>query len=757
MLTKQRISFHDKTKNDYAWAKKTINLILTEYSLDVGTITTHDSEYHRMFSNYQLYNNRINQADFERLCNPLGLEVGQLKDEIQPYNKAYNKIQVLLGEELKRPFNFKVTLTNQTGIQSKIKERTQALLQYVEASISPLFNKEEPIPDIQRYFSQSYLDAKEIKASSILNYLSKELHLKDLKNDAFKHALLSAREVVYVGSHNDSPTVEILNPLGVFYQKSTDTKYIQNGEFAGYRSYLTPDQVLDKYADYLSQEDIDKIDAYSLQAAGFDPIPKDIQYGHNEKIYQPTRHILVQHVEWRSQKRVGFLTTTTPQGDEVTTIIDEDAPLPQYTIKTITKDFGRKCTYYVFELDGLPAYVEYKYIPEIWTGTKIGNDIYTMIGPAKHQFRKHDDPTSVKLGYHGFIYNNTNAEPVSLMDRMKPFLYLYFIVMHKLKKLIAQDNGRVFHFDVSMVDPNLGLEKTLYYLKEMNIDFYNPLQNADQPGWAQRGKVSSSTDMSTTQNVLGYLNLLAFIDAQISDVAGISKQREGQVSPTEAVANANTNITMSSVITEIYFNAHSKLWETILTHLLQVASSLWAHKSVTKQYVLDDLSIATLKVEPHDLQDSEFGIFVTSSQKEEEIFQSLRLLSDRLLQTDRAQISDIIRIYKSNSIEELESLIVDSETRRQQQEQAQQESINQQQQDLISLQAEKQAVADERKYEHEMRMAEIESFKFVKDQDSNNNQIPDQLEIEKFKADTALRSRELDIKEKAINTNGTSR
>lgn len=152
-----------------------------------------------------------------------------------------------------------------------------------------------------------------------------------------------------------------------------------------------------------------------------------------------------------------------------------------------------------------------------------------------------------------------NAPSISLMDRMKPFQYLYFIIMHKLKKLIAQDKGRIFHFDTSMVDPKIGLEKTLYYLTTLNIEFYNPLQNAEQPGWSQRGKVSGSTDLSVADQINNYINILSAIDQQISDVAGITPQREGQSSPNEAVTNAQSNIQMSAVITEIYFQAHNKL------------------------------------------------------------------------------------------------------------------------------------------------------------------------------------------------------
>lgn len=152
-----------------------------------------------------------------------------------------------------------------------------------------------------------------------------------------------------------------------------------------------------------------------------------------------------------------------------------------------------------------------------------------------------------------------NATPISPMDRMKPFQYLYFIVMHKLKKLLAQDKGRVFHFDTSMVDPKLGLDKTLYYLTNLNIDFYNPLQNANEPGWSQRGKISGSTDMSVADQVVNYINILAAIDQQISEVSGVNPQREGNIAANEAVTNAQANVQMSAVSTAVYFEAHDKL------------------------------------------------------------------------------------------------------------------------------------------------------------------------------------------------------
>jgi len=372
------------------------------------------------------------------------------------------------------------------------------------------------------------------------------------------------------------------------------------------------------------------------------------------------------------------------------------------------------------------------------------------MGPKQYQFRDLDNPYSVKLGYHGLVYNSMNASSVSMMDRMKPFQYLYFIIMHKLKKLIAQDKGRIFHFDVSMVDPKIGLEKTLYYLSNFNIEFYNPLQNAEQPGWSQRGKVSGSTDLSTLDQINNYVSLLQAIDQQISDVAGVTPQREGQAQANEAVTNAEANRQMSVVVTEVYFQAHNKLWEELLNSLINTAQTCYKNKSLTKQFILDDLSLATLTLNPDSLTNASFGVFVTDSPKEQFIFDSLQSLSQSLIQNDKAKFSDIIKTLEATSTEQLKRQIIQSEKESQQAEQqqfqAQLEAQAQQQQAQQAFELELQA----RDHANKILLAEIDSFKFQKDQDVDDNGVPDQLEVSKFQADVQLKREKLELEKQKL-------
>lgn len=237
---KQRLPYSKKSADDFKWARGVMDSILQIAPHSRTNPNDYGSEYARKLSNYRLYNNQLDQKDFERECNPLGLSVGQFEDVIQPYNKTYNKIQVLLGDELKRPFNFRAVLVNTEGVRSKLEQRDSMYRNYIYSklqetlqNIGALYVPElvdqmsaEILPpeDIKKYLKYNYREKREILSENILNYLIKKLHIKDKKSDAFKHGLISGEEIVYVDVINNEPYLAPVNPLGMFYHKSAETK-----------------------------------------------------------------------------------------------------------------------------------------------------------------------------------------------------------------------------------------------------------------------------------------------------------------------------------------------------------------------------------------------------------------------------------------------------------------------------------------------------------------------------------------------------
>lgn len=797
MFPKQRLSFREKSKDDFKWAKDIADT-LVKFAPTYDQISSDgQTEYTRMLANYQLYNNVLNQSDFERECNPLGLDVGKFKDNIQPYNKTYNKIQVLLGEELKRRFNFRAVLVNSDGINVKQAKQTQAVRAIIEDEVrnfmellNQAFLSGNPEPSEQDYqevqkaldslvnqdalseaLSSSYLEDREMLANDILTYLYHQLSIREKMNDGFKHNLISGKEIYWVGVRNGEPTADLINPLGFFGHKSQDTKYYQDGLYAGLQTVMSSSDIINTF-ETLTKEEIEKLegpvssirgasasytsnpkmvydspDIYNEYMSRFNSTPYG-QFGQSNFGYDYP----VTHLEWRSMKKVYFVTGQDQYGEDQVTIASEDFVIPPGAQRMVVPGpYNSKRTVYKYQ----DLTIEERWIPEVWECVKIGDDIYTAVGPKQYQFRSVDNPFEVKLGYHGAATNSTNAPAVSMMDRMKPFQYLFFIVAHKLKRLIARDKGQVFHLDLSMIPEKLGLEKTLYYLEEMDLDLYNPLQNAEAPGAYQRGKITGSTSRSNMQHIMNYISLMDALDTQISDVAGITRQREGQISNSEAVTNSQQTIIQSSTITEIYFSTHYSIWREVLSSLLQVTQECWKHKSIKKQYVLPDMSLATLQMTPDALENADFGVFVSDYIRDNEVFDTLKTYTQALLQNDKAKMSDIVRMIKANSIEKLEAQILRSEADALEQQNQMQQAQLQQQAQI----AQAQIAQQEKQMQLDMALAELDSRTRIEikkmelaAKDDSPMDEPSDLDYEKFKADVELKKEKLDLERDKLNT-----
>jgi hypothetical protein len=855
----QRIPYADKIKNDNEWGRKMLDY-LARYS------NLFNNNYARKLSNYRLFNNQLDQKDFERDCNAMGIDVGQWKDEVLPYNKTYNKIQVLLGEELKRPFKFTVALVNASGIRKKERAKTDMLQNWIEATVeqygiqvqqeqqqkklaldekykqlklqqqkeqSPAQMQEQqtmqeiqqmqqqqddqleqqyqqeldmqskkvqarmdnlvPPNEIDKWYSSKYRDSREILSSKMLNYLVQRQDLKSKKNDGFKHGCISGEEIVYVGIEGNEPVVKVINPLNLFYHKSVDTKYMQDGLFAGQRTFMTNADILSIYGDYLSEEDQKSItgklegsattwgtstsnpneyatdtveDMFWQDSVINNGLSGNLNMVHGQYSARTSQELQVVHAEWVSQRQVGFLTFTNEFNEEETVLVDENFIVPKNARKEKKKVNGKnvECAYFTIEEEGMDEQgqttivpKEYKYeaqwIPQVWEGVRIGMDKYCCIQPKRHAYFSIDHPNKTKLGYHGVIYNNMNAESVSIMDRMRPYQMLYFIVMHKMKKLVAQDRGKILHLDTSMIPADIGHEKTMYYLQELNIDLYNPLENIEVPGGYQRGgKVTQTSDWSNMQYILSYVQLLNYLDGMIGDSAGVTRQREGQSSPDEAVRNVQSDLTQSAVVTEIFFNIHNKLWEDVLNSLLSTARRFYKDSKQSHiQYILDDLSLETLSLSEDDLEDSDIGVFATSSIQENDIFNTLKSLSQALLQNDKANMSHIIDILESNSLAELKKDIKQFEKETAEKEQAAYDNQMKQQQDAQAYARETMMMKEKEITDRELKKAEIDVFKFQKDLDVDNDGIPDFIEVQKLKLQQETNEKDRILKEKELN------
>lgn len=816
---KYKLTEAEKYKNDKQVAKEVMDELIPHFSKNWV------KDYNNMLANYKLYNNDITQEDFERVCNPLGIDIGSYSEDVLPYNKTYQKIDVLLGEELKRGFNFTLTLLNPKAIEQKDNELKNLYKQYIqevvekEINVAQLMAQGVSQEEAEKTFKDAiasktpaeieditFLSELEILGNDLLQYGIYYEDIQDKKNDGFKHALLSDTEVVYVGLEKGEPKIKILNSIQVFGEKDQEEKYMQNGDWAGHRTIMSVQRALELYGDQLKGETKERLEKklpgnknpaitgelkvnrdstltnrFAKQIHNEEYLDDEIgsySTGNDSDGYSAFQdYVTVVTVEWKWLREIKFLTFRDDYGDEQTDIVDSSYPVPDYATKVeFTNKFGDSSIKYEWtdEMDNYFS-IESLWIPRVWEGVRIDEDIYPICREKPNQILDMDNPYLSKLGYHGITFNSMNAKPISMMGRMKPFQFLFFVILHQIKELIPKHIGPIQNFDVSMVDPNLAkvggdpeadaysdaLSKTLFY-RQKGLNIYNSMIN-NVGGEARETNVSrpqpgSVENMSVAGDLNNLISLLGWVDEQIGLAAGVSKQREAQFSSNTNVTDNQQAITQSSHITEHYFRKHNALWKEVLQSYLNYAKIAWKGKNMKKEFILQDGSLKTLEIKESSFDNANFGLFITNTGRHEEYNNKMEELALSFIQNEGSieQVSYILKARAhGTSPEEIHKEIIKIQRRQEAKQEAAQKAEMESKEKLIQMEID----AREDVQEHEIQLkrmeiegklavAEVTAFMGQADQDINDNNVPDQLEIEKLRFENSKLNTEVSEKAK---------
>lgn len=767
-ILRHRISNKEKYANDSEWAIQYIDTIIPSFT----RTSSHSHLYDEMLSNYRLYNNIINQEEFDKFCNYYGVDVGAIQDEILPYNKTYAKINLLCGEELKRGSGYKVHLANDVAIKRKDDELRAKISERIDQELNLVVREQEML---QQGIPQEQIDLQlkeekeklapdlnikefrselEILANHIINYGTYDQNVKSQKNEGFKHALLTDLEMVYVGMHRGKPIIKVMNSINSFFHKSPETKYIQDGDYAGRRWMTTRFQAMDEYLDIMSEKDKDTFMnrfGPTLRSGGLNKAP-DMNFENTQRyrdlhrlnaeanIYEGVGsystdknftykydNVEVIHVEFKTEREVGFLTTYNEFGYEVIDIVSDEFKVPKNATKiNFINKFGNNTVKYEWsDFEGRYNCIEWIWIPRVWEATRIDGDIYVNIREKPNQpFSINDPYGSCKLGYHGVVFHDMNAKSVSVMSRMKPFQYLYFIAMNQMNHLVSRNFGPVLNYDLAQT-PDFqdkygrdNMEMSLYYLTK-GLVFYNSMQNT-QGGQmpSNRGNAVEVKNMSSTQDILNLSQMLEWLDEQIGMAAGVSKQRESQISANTNVTDNQQAIAQSMHITELIFNLHNDLWKHIFNSYISIFK-FWVKqhfennegkREMVLNYMLPEGTSELFKVTPEHLEDVEFGLFVTDSGNSEAYRQQITQLLQPMIQNQMqgaVAISEILKgVVNGDSPEQIHKQIKTLSDEVQKRLEKQQEADTEIQKQSLALQREMQ----ERSFSMEKELATVKEL-----------------------------------------------
>lgn len=737
------------SKKDEQWQHDCVNFIIGEGNVVSGGMQK--TSFGELQTYYDLYNSVFDEKDFKRITNPFKVEDG-FPATPQDFNIIRPKIDLLIGEETKRPMNFRVVRTSQEATSELMDKEKQMLINYIMAAITARMSPEEqeqfqqqmangevmPPEEIGKYMRRDYKDVIENTAYHTLTYLREKLGIDNEFIKGWKDALIAGHEVYYVGVVNGDPYMERVNPVYFSYDRSPDLEFIEDGSWCCRRMRLPIFEIYDRYSDKLSAKDLDKLQEMLTGRPSNDMGEKDPvdNFNHiNMHIYdnpifdQKTRYnVNVWHCCWKSFKKINYVTVLDENGQAQIEIADE-----------------------FYKPVGTELSVEPDWVVEVWEGYRAGSDLYFGIQPIEYQHFSIDNPNSQKLPYCGAVYSNTNSRPRSLVSILKPLQYMYIVLWYRLELAIARDKGKVVNMDITQIPKSMNITpaKWMHYLSSVGVNFINPYEEGWNIPGREGGKPASfnqitSLDLTMSNVIAEYIQLMDKIEQLAGTISGITEQRQGAISSSELVGNVERSVVQSSHITEPLFWVHNQCKRHVLNMLLNTAKGAWEGTGKKKlQYIFDNGERAFI-----DIQDKfyyeDMDVFVSDTSKDLENVQKLQQLIQPAMQNG-ASLLEAAEILTNDNFNIIKQKLKEMQDRQEQlqQQQAEQEQQSQMQLQQMANEAKeqelmlKEAEIDLQRYkidadnQTKIAVAEISTYRGSEEKDINNNGVIDPVEIAK--------------------------
>lgn len=679
---RQMLPFNKKNKE---WRKQCMLWASQRTFFNYSPVT--NSILHKKI-NYDLLSGKLHMSDIERVLNPVGESIGKI-DSIPHYPIMNSKLSVLIGEELKRPFEYRAIVTNPTAISEKENTKKTELFESLNKLIQDTSLSEEEynskVSQLSNYYKYEWQDFRELRANMLLNHYSKENNFPLIFNNGYRNGLISGEEIYQCNVISGEPTLEIVNPLKIRAFRTGYSNKIEDADVIILEDYWSPGRIIDTYYNYLSKKDIeylenlpDYIGQGTTDSAGniderfgflnttmiddtitesdgafyFDP---NNVFSDSATLslmpYDLAGNVRVLRLYWKSKRRILKVKSYDPITGKETFKYYSDSYV-------IDKDLGEE--------------VKSIWINEAWHGTMIGgidNGIFVNIEPMPIQYNDINNPSKCHFGIVGTIYNLNDDRPYSLVDMMKPYNYLYDVIHDRLNRAIATNWGSILEMDFSKIPRGWDIAKWMYYARTNHIAVVDSFKEGTIG--ASTGKLSGALNNASKgimdSNIGNYIqqqiNLLEYIKAEMGEVAGISRQREGQISNRETVGGIERANLQSSHITEWYFAIHNDTRRRTLNAFLDTAKQAIRGRNLKFQYILPDSSIKMVEINGDEFSEASYGVVIDGEGDSAEFKAKLDSLAQAALQNNKLSFSAIMKLFSSSSLAEKQRMVENDEAR----------------------------------------------------------------------------------------------
>tara|TARA_R100001126_G_scaffold99910_1_gene76510 strand:- start:1170 stop:3473 length:2304 start_codon:yes stop_codon:yes gene_type:complete len=712
----------DKTQD---WCRQVLDAITNYMGAEGGSY--HSSRV-KDIRNYQIYNGVLSQGDYSYITEQYGLTYPA---RLVNYPIISPKIDLLLGEELRRPLDMKVTTVNKAAVirkhDHKVGLMMRDLLGDFHKEIQEQMNIDVlqegqgmPVPeDIETYMKYNYREMIEETAQDGLEYVTNRYNLKDVFKEGFRDLLVTGKEFYKISIQNGDPYARRVDPRNIIFDDSFHSDYLDDATWVGEERWLSINEINDEYKDSLSTDDLLELDKMRNLYLGGDLANYNSSFEWVDVAHGKEARIRVVSAEWKSLRAIKFKLSDNKY--------DPSRPFRKMVKDTYRKRKGEK--------------IQTKWVDDVWEATMIGGKILVNANRRDNQVRSVDDPGKTPLSYVGCIKNNTTGNSMSMVDMLDNIQMLYNIVVYQIELAMARSGGKAVVYDVSQLPTNVGMDiqQVLYHLK---TDGIIPINSKDEGNQMQTFNQFQQVDFTLSQSVQQLINLKVMLEEMAGQISGVTRQREGAVGQYEYVGNVQRSVVQSATITESWFYSHGECKQRVLERLCNLMKVSWAGGKKAGM-ILGDGAYKFLNVMP-DIALQDYGIYVGDSGKDDSMKQVVQQLAQSALQAGTIDMLGVIKVLRSDTMTEAEKVLEQAMTEMQkQQQQTMQEQMQAQQAAAEIEQAKFEAEAQLKQMDNEAKLkvaqigaeSRLEVAKIQADVDRDIHDTKERNEMDRKAAD----------------------
>lgn len=695
------------------------------------------------------------------------------------------------------------------------------------------------LPEIQNFYNKSYRTIGEEWAIKQHHIDTNRFRMDELEEEGFRDSLITDSEFWHFRMMDDDYDVELWNPVLTFYHKSPSVKYISNSNWVGKIDMITVSDAIDSLGKFMNQEQLESLERlypsngarhmidgidndgslYDTSVSREENLKDSVAMKRHMSFYEngtgndivswilgESEYTGVLHdaqmlrattAYWKTQRKIGYLTSVQEDGSLSTDIIDETYKIKNNPIYNTKLNTERNETTLVYG-----DHVEWVWINQTWGGVKLGPNVQhypgnsrgefepiylgigqSKVGPLRFQFKGDKTVYGSKLPVEGRVFSDRNTKSVGLVDGLKPSQIGYNLMNNQISDIIIDELGTVIAIDHNTLPQHSmgedwgkgNMAKAYVAMKDFSmLPLDTAMSNTENALNFQHFQV---LDMSQTNRLLSRIQLANYFKQQAMELVGISPQRIGQqIGQTNTATGVEQAISGSYTQTENYFIQHS---DHLMPRVHQMRTDLAqfyhsSKSSIRLQSILSNDERKFFELNGTDLMLIDINVFCNVNAEMRTILEKIKETLGRD-NTTGASIFDLGEVQQADSIGTLEAALKRIEDKANLKYQQQAEAEKQKyESEIAARQKEKEMELDHEARENEkdrrtkLMEAEIKASGFGAMKDINQNEQSDfedsmgriqkteqyqdtmNFNREKESAKKDLGSRKLDLEEKKI-------